>query len=169
MGSAPAWTSGRGLLGPLKPLLGRWQAEAMGPGAARMMRCTRSFEPVLGGAWILLNARWEMGPGKAYEEMALYGKGEDGALAFSSFTSDGKSSRGRTTDGTDVHPQAIAFEAQMPAGLARMIYWPAEEEGFYFAVESRTKQGWNRFMRHHYRAVSQSEISPAPPSRPAAS
>jgi hypothetical protein len=153
MGSDPAWKSGRGLLGPLKPLLGRWEAEAAGPGAASVMRCTRSFEPVLGGAWILLSARWETGPGKAYEESALYGRGEDGVLAFSSFTSDGKSSRGRLADGSDVHPQAVAFEAQMPAGLARMIYWPAEEEGFYFAVESRTKAGWNRFMRHHYRAM----------------
>jgi len=154
MGSEPAWKSGRGVLGPLKPLLGRWAAQAAGPGAASLMRCTRSFEPVLGGAWILLSARWEMGPGKAYEEHALYGKGEDGVLSFSSFTSDGKSSRGRLADGGDVHPQAIAFEAKMPAGLARMIYWPAEEEGFYFAVESRTKQGWNRFMRHHYREAA---------------
>ena len=166
MGSAPAWTSGRGLLGPLRPLLGRWEAEAAGQGAASAMRCTRSFEPVLGGTWIRLDARWEMGPGKAYEEIALFGRGEDGALSFSSFTSDGKSSRGTIADGSDVHAQAIAFEAQMPAGLARMIYWPAEEEGFYFAVESRTKQGWNRFMRHHYRAVAPA-ISPASPSMPA--
>jgi hypothetical protein len=149
------WKKGRGLLGPLKPLLGRWMAEAAGPGAASVMRCTRSFEPALGGSWIQLDARWEMGPGKAYEEKALFGKGEDGALAFFSFTSDGKKSQGRLADGSGVHPQAIAFEAQMPAGLARMLYWPAEEEGFYFAVESRTKTGWNRFMRHLYR--------PAPP------
>ncbi len=154
MGSAPEWKSGRGLLGPLKPLLGRWEAEAAGPGGASLMRCTRSFKPVLGGAWIRLDARWEMGPGKAYQEIALFGRGADGALSFSSFTSDGKSSRGRLADGGDVHPQAIAFEAQMPAGLARMLYWPAdEEEGFYFAVESRTRTGWNRFMRHHYRPL----------------
>jgi hypothetical protein len=153
MGKAPAWKSGRGLLGPMKPLLGRWEAEAAGPGAASAMHCTRSFTPVLGGAWILLAARWEIGPGRAYEETALFGQGEDGRLAFFSFTSDGKNSRGTLTDGGDVHPRAIAFEAQMPAGLARFLYWPAEEEGFYFAVESRTKAGWNRFMRHHYRAA----------------
>src|SRR4051794_15376117 len=151
MTNSPTWKAGRGLLGPLKPLLGRWEAQAAGPGAASVMRCTRSFEPVLGGAWIQLDARWETGPGKAYEEKALFGKGPDGGLAFFSFTSDGKHSRGTIADGSDVHPQAIAFEAQMPAGLARMLYWPAEEEGFYFAVESRTKAGWNRFMRHHYR------------------
>jgi hypothetical protein len=116
------------------------------------MHCTRRFEPVLGGKRILLTAAWETGPSSAYEEMALFGADEEGRLGFASFTSDGKRSQGAVADGSDVHPQALAFEAQMPAGLARMLYWPAEEEGFYFAVESRTKAGWNRFMRHHYRA-----------------
>ena len=150
MAAPRAWKSGRGLLGPLKPLLGRWEAQAAGPGPASSMHCTRSFELCLGGAWILLSARWDMGGGRAYEETALYGRGDEGKLSFFSFTSDGKHSRGILVDGGDVHPEAIAFEARMPAGLARMIYWPAEEEGFYFAVESRTKKGWNRFMRHHY-------------------
>lgn len=69
----------------------------------------------------------------------------------SSFTSDGKQARGVQADGSDVHPQAIAFEAQMPAGLARFVYWPADDgKGYYFAVENRTKKGWNRFLRHHY-------------------
>jgi hypothetical protein len=146
-----AWKSGRGLHGPLKPLLGRWEASAAGPGAPSAMHCTRSFEPTLGGAWILLLARWDMGGGRVYEETALYGRGPEGKLSFFSFTSDGKNSEGILADGSDVHPEAIAFEARMPAGPARMIYWPAEQEGFYFAVESRTKKGWNRFMRHHYR------------------
>jgi hypothetical protein len=113
------------------------------------MTCTRRFEPVLGGAWVRLDARWGAG---GYEEIALFGKGADGALGFASFTSDGKQSRGTLADGSDVHAEAIAFVAEMPAGLARMIYWPAEEEGaFYFAVESKTKKGWNRFFRHLYR------------------
>jgi hypothetical protein len=153
---ARAWPKGRGTLARLKPLLGRWKAQAAGPGPAGMMRCSREFGFTLGGAYVLLNAQWEVGPGRAYEETALFGKDEDGMLAFSSFTSDGKQSRGIAADGSDVHPSAIAFEAQMPAGLARMIYWPAEDEGFYFAVESRTKSGWNRFMRHHYRPAGAS-------------
>jgi hypothetical protein len=153
MAGAKTWKSGRGLLGPLKPLLGRWVAEATGPGAAGTMRCERRFEPVLGGKWVQLSALWRTGPSSAYEETALFGRAADGILGFSSFTSDGKSSQGRLADGADVHPAAVAFEAQMPAGLARMVYWPAEEEGFYFAVESRTRAGWNRFMRHHYRAA----------------
>ncbi|HCV43744.1 MAG TPA: hypothetical protein DGH68_09700, partial [Bacteroidetes bacterium] len=53
-------------------------------------------------------------------------------------------------DGSDVDPQAIAFEAEMPAGRARMIYWPNDEEGFNWAVEAKTKKGWRRFTEHRY-------------------
>lgn len=145
------WKSGRGALGVLKPLLGRWATEAEGPGNFGRIRVTRSFETVLGGAYVRLDVHWALGGGKSYEEIALFGKSADGALAFTSFTSDGRQARGVQADGSDVHPQAIAFEAQMPAGLARFVYWPAEEgEGYYFAVENRTKKGWNRFLRHHY-------------------
>ena len=40
----------------------------------------------------------------------------------------------------------------MPAGLARMIYWPLETglPGFHFAVESKTLKGWNRFLIQQY-------------------
>jgi hypothetical protein len=151
MGGGTSWKSGRGLLGPLKPLLGSWRSEAAGHGPASTMLCTRRFEPVLGAKRVLLTARWQTSPGSAYEEMALFGADGEGRLGFASFTSDGKRSDGWLSDGSDVHPQAIAFEADMPAGRARFAYWPAEEEGFYFAVESRTRAGWNRFMRHHYR------------------
>lgn len=152
---ANAWKSGRGALGALKPLLGQWATETDGPGEYGKIRVTRSFAPALGGAHIRLDARWELGGGKTYEEIALFSKSADGKLGFSSFTSDGKQSRGAEADASDVHPQAIAFEAQMPAGLARFLYWPADEgEGYYFAVESRTKKGWNRFLRHLYRPVA---------------
>jgi hypothetical protein len=69
-------------------------------------------------------------------------------LACFSFTSDGKRSVGRLADGTDVAAVAIAFEHQMPAGVARILYWPREggASGFRFAVDSRTKKGWNRFL-----------------------
>lgn len=56
-------------------------------------------------------------------------------------------------DGTDVHPAAICFKAQMPAGFARMIYWPHPESGFNCAVESKTQKGWNRFTLHHYQPM----------------
>ena len=51
----------------------------------------------------------------------------------------------------DVPPAGFGFGAQMPAGLARMIYWPDETEGFHWAVEAKTKKGWSRFTEHHYR------------------
>jgi hypothetical protein len=160
-----AWKKGRGKLGVLMPLLGRWVATAdspMGP-----LRCTRVFESVLGGSYVRLEARWAFGAaaaeaqaegpqaapraGRGYEEMAVFGAGEDGRLAFWSFTSDGKRSQGVAADATDLHPEAVGFEAQMPAGLARMAYWPDGDGGFFFVVESRTRKGWKRFVEHHYR------------------
>jgi hypothetical protein len=159
------WKKGRGKLGFLQPLLGRWVASAespMGP-----LRCTRIFEAVLGGSFIRLVARWEFGPsaakppesspdggapsGKAYEEIALIGAGDEGKVCFWSFTSDGKRSQGTVADVTDLHAEAVGFEAQMPAGLARMVYWPDEDGGFFWVVESKTKKGWNRFVKHQYR------------------
>ena len=149
------WSKGRGLLGPLKPLLGNWATEA-GDGStpAGNMRCTRSFRD-FGKGWIELDARWDMGARGTYREIALFGAGASDALAVFSFTNDGKRSEGRLTDGTDVHSQAVAFEAKMPAGTARMIYWPVEDgaPGFHFAIENKVKAGWNRFLRQTYRPV----------------
>lgn len=144
-----AWKKGPGKLGVLAPLLGSWEASAQSP--MGKVRCTRTFTPVLGGKYVQLVARWEFA-GKAYEEIALYGV-KEGKLSFWSFTSDGKRSEGTIADGTDVDPGAIAFEAQMPAGLARMIYWPKEGGGFNWAVESKTKKGWNRFTEHRYDSI----------------
>lgn len=151
---ANLWKKGRGKLGPFQPLLGRWTAEAeseMGP-----VRCSRHFESVLGGHYLRLTARWEFGPtdaGRAYEEIALIGVGDEGQVCFWSFTSDGKRSQGVLADATDLHPEAVGFEADMPAGRARMAYWPDESGGFRWVVESKTKKGWRRFVEHHYRAV----------------
>lgn len=144
------WKKRRGKLGILAPLIGNWKAEAdspMGP-----VVCTRKFMEILDGAWLQLTADWEVGK-KTYQEQAIIGVDSDGVISFWSFTSDGKNSTGKLADVSDVHPEAIGFEAQMPAGLARMIYWPDEEAGFYWAVESQTKKGWNRFTEHHYRSI----------------
>lgn len=146
------WTMGRGMLGPLKPLLGSWiTAGGQGDTQAASMRCTRTFTP-FGKGWIELDARWQTGPSREYREKAIFGTGDDGQLACFSFTSDGKRSVGRLADGSDIHPAAIAFEAQMPAGLARMAYWPLDggDAGFRFAVESKVKKGWNRFLCQHF-------------------
>jgi hypothetical protein len=144
------WKKGRGKLGILEPLLGNWEAESDSP--MGRIKCKRSFKLILGGKYIELNARWEFGKG-AYEEIAIFGINGD-KLSFWSFTSDGKRSEGSIADGTDVHAEAICFEAKMPAGLARMVYWPAEEGGFHWAVESKVKKGWNRFTKHHYRSLA---------------
>jgi hypothetical protein len=126
------------------------------------------FESVLGGSYVRLEVRWQFGGGAAdgaaecpdvrakagrgYEEIALFGATEDGQLAFWSFTSDGKRSQGTLADVTDLHAEAVGFEAQMPAGLARMAYWPdGDGGGFFFVVESKNKKGWKRFLKHHYR------------------
>jgi hypothetical protein len=162
---AKVWKKGRGKLGFLQPLLGRWTATAetpMGP-----VRCTRVLEPVLGGNYIQLTARWEFGAttaapqaecpeaqslaGKVYQEIALIGVGEGGQVCFWSFTSDGKHSEGTVADVSDLHEEAVGFEAHMPAGLARMVYWPADDGGFFWAVESKSKKGWRRFTLHTYR------------------
>src|SRR5439155_13155075 len=155
---------GRGKLGLLQPLLGRWQAAAethMGP-----VQCTRVFEPALRGASVRLDARWEFGPaaatavepapesslaGKVYEEVALIGVSAEGQVCFWSFTSDGKHSQGTVADVTDLHAEAIGFEAEMPAGLARMAYWPDGKAGFFWVVESKNAKRWKRFVEHHYR------------------
>lgn len=147
-----AWKKGRGALGVLKPLIGRWVSEPSGRGdKASAMTCTREFS-AFGDKAVQLDARWDMGGGRVYREVAFYRAGADSKLGFSSFTNDGKSSVGTLCDARDVHPQAIAFEAKMPAGVARMAYWPTDEgEGFHFAVESKTKKGWKRFFLHTYR------------------
>jgi hypothetical protein len=131
------------------------------------MRCTREMTAILGGSRIKLEARWElasprlqaasgtagaMGRGP-YLELAIIGPGDKGRVSFWSFTSDGKRSEGRQADVTDVHPEAVGFEAKMPAGLARTIYWPAEDGGVMWAVEAKNKKGWKRFTQHHYHRV----------------
>ncbi len=142
------WKKGRGKLGVLSPLIGSWVAETESP--MGKLKCTRVFEHVLGENFIQLTAKWAFSK-SVYTEHAIIGI-RDGKLSFWSFTSDGKNSQGSIADGTDIHAEAICFEAQMPAGLARMIYWPNPDGGFNWAVESKTKKGWNRFTMHHYKS-----------------
>lgn len=125
----------------------RLAGSAVGP-----VRCTRRFERVLGGKYVQISALWHTPQGE-YEEIALFGINADGSAAFWSFTSDGKQAQGQAADVTDIHPQALGFEALMPAGLARQAYWPADAGGFFWVVESRTQKGWNRFIQHHYQGL----------------
>lgn len=147
MSKKGSWKKGRGKLGLFEPLLGRWRAET--DSELGHVVCVRQFSKVLNGAYIQLTADWAIGE-KSYSEIALFGVNDEKEIAFWSFTSDKKRSNGILADASDIHADAVGFEAQMPAGLARMIYWPHEEEGFNWAVESKTKKGWNRFTLHHY-------------------
>jgi hypothetical protein len=148
------WKKGRGKLGIFNPLLGSWQATAdseMGP-----VKCQRKFSKELSGKYIRLDANWEYSSGK-YDEIAMIGVNREKEICFWSFTSDGKQSEGKLADVSDIHPQAIGFEAQMPAGIGRMAYWPDEREGFHWVVEAKTKKGWNRFVQHHYLPVEDTQ------------
>ena len=150
--SPMVWKKGRGKLGHFDPLLGKWRAEA--DSEMGKVICTRTFSRILDGAYVQLTADWEFANG-SYKELALIGIGPDGNVKFWSFTSDKKQSTGNLADVADIHPRAIGFEAEMPAGLARMAYWPDDEEGFHWVVESKTKKGWNRFTEHHYTQVQE--------------
>jgi hypothetical protein len=138
----------------MKPLLGSWISTPDAQESRMPALCHRTLT-VFGKGWINLEAVWNVGGGREYRESAMFGAMPDGTLGFYSFTSDGKRSEGHLSDGSDVHATAIAFEAEMPAGRARMVYWPLNSGfGFNFAVESRTTKGWNRFLRHEYRPAT---------------
>ena len=111
--------------------------------------CRLRFKRILSNKYVQLTANWVYTHG-TYDEIAMIGVDAEKEIRFWSFTSDGKRSEGRLADVTDINLEAIGFEAQMPAGLARMAYWPDEGEGFHWVVESKTKKGWNRFTEHHY-------------------
>ena len=145
------WQKGKGKLGIFEPLIGTWTAEAetpLGP-----VKCTRTFSYLHREKWIILDANWEFVGDKHYVEHAVIGLDSNGQVTFWSFTSDGKRSHGVLSKAPDIHVEAVAFEAEMPAGLARMTYWPEDETTMNWAVESKTKKGWNRFSQHRYAKV----------------
>lgn len=146
-GAHMRWHRGKSRLGLFDPLLGTWQAET--ESERGLIKCSREFSRVLTNNYVQLIADWDIGE-KSYKEIALIGVNAEKEICFWSFTSDGKQSSGKLIDATDVHPEAIGFQAQMPAGTARMVYWPDDENGFFWIVESKTKKGWNRFVEHHY-------------------
>jgi hypothetical protein len=149
------WKKGKGKMGVFRPFLdNNWvnRPEPEQPGDnPNDMRVTRTFQTILHGKYVEMNATWEM-KDTTYEDRTLFGVDKDKQIHFWSFTSDGKNSNGILCDASDLHPEAIGFEAQMPSGTARQVFWP-HNEGFKFVVESRTKKGWNRFVEHFYEPV----------------
>ena len=162
---AQQWKKGRGKMGPMAPLIGCWRASADTPvGPVACVRDYRKF----GDEFVRLEAEWmfkatqggKTKGGKAkgeapkpYCEVCMFGPDKDGVLSFWSYTTDGKKSSGKLADGTDIHPQAVCFEAQMDAGLARQVFWPGGNGDMLWAVEARTKKGWSRMAHHLYRPV----------------
>lgn len=148
------WRKGRGKLGVFAPIHGNWVARSVSPQGPVV--CHRWIGPIHGGAWVQIEARWTIGTGESkshYRELALIGVAHDSVVRVWSFTSDGHCSQGVIADVTDLHPEAIGFEAVMPAGRARMAYWPAVQGGFHWAVESKTQRGWRRITQHQYHPV----------------
>jgi hypothetical protein len=139
-------------LGLLRPVIGEWVAESETPSGTVVV--TRRFEPLFGSAYVRAEAHWEMPPAP-YDELALFGEDPDGKLRCWSFTSDGRQSVGVRLEADDVPEGGFAFVAEMPAGLARQLYWPVDGEpaAFGWAVEARAPEGWNRFTEHVYRRV----------------
>ncbi len=144
------WKKGRGKLGLFQPLLGSWRATDQSEMGKVVVE--RTLSKTLKNKYIQMRVNWHFG-GDGYEEIAMIGVNAEKEITFWSFTSDGKQVQGYLADVSDIHPQAIGFEAQMPAGLGRMAYWPDEESGYRWVVENKTKKGWNRFLEHHYTAI----------------
>lgn len=149
---ATAWKKGRGRMGPIAPLIGRWKAMAespMGPVA-----CVRDYQK-FGDLYVRLDAEWlfkgKQAEMKSYREVCMFGPGPDGVLTFWSYTSDGKKSSGRLSAAKDNPPGSVCFEAEMGTGLARQVFWSDGGDGMHWMVESRTKKGWSRLAQHHYR------------------
>jgi hypothetical protein len=147
--NAMVWKKGRGKMGLFAPLLGSWivtNDSELGP-----VVCRRRFKRILGGKFVQLEANWQIGTtGKTYDEQALFGPDTDKTLCFWSYTSDGKRSAGWLSEATDIHPQAICFEADMDMGRARQVFYPAQTTGWHWLVEHRLKKGWSRLVDHHY-------------------
>ena len=150
---AQVWKKGRGKLGPMAPLLGRWKTKTdspMGP-----VTCIRDYQK-FGDSYVRLEAAWNVGAKgtqKSYLETCFFGPDKDGVLTFWSYTNDGKKSSGKLADASDIHPQAVCFEAQMDMGIARQVFWPADSGGMHWIVEAKTKKGWSRIADHHYRTA----------------
>ena len=149
------WKKGRGRLAVFEALIGSWISESDSPRGP--IKVVRTFSKTLGGKYIELQASWQFNESH-YDELALFGVDDNKKLSFWSFTSDGKRSTGVIVEAKDIHPAALAFQANMPAGVARQAYWPDPDEGFHWAVESQTKKGWNRFVEHHYLPVRSKAI-----------
>jgi hypothetical protein len=93
------------------------------------------------------------GSSYTYDEIALIGTGGEKTVRFWSFTSDGKHAYGVAADASDLHPEAIGFEATVMGRQARQAYFPADDGDVIWVVEAKAKKGWNRFVEHRYKRI----------------
>ncbi|WP_262694447.1 hypothetical protein [Kordiimonas aquimaris] len=146
------WKQGRGKMGFMQPLLGTWRVEDPDTPMGKVV-CVRSYNKILDGKFIRLEANWDIGGGKKkYQEIAHYGLSRDKVPTFWSFTSDGGQTIGTFADVEAMHEGAKGFEAEMPAGLARFGFWPTET-GMTWAADAKTKSGWSRMVSHQCERV----------------
>ena len=64
------WKPGRGKMGFMQPLLGTWLATDPDTPMGKVA-CTRSYTKVLDGKFIRVEANWEIGESKTYQELSL--------------------------------------------------------------------------------------------------
>ncbi|MGJ8561317.1 MAG: hypothetical protein ACSHX3_13860 [Litorimonas sp.] len=146
------WKEGRGKMGFMAPLIGQWIAIDPETPMGRV-ECLRTYEKILDGKYIRLQADWDIGDGeKTYREIAHYGLNADKLPAFWSFTSDGGQSYGELADVSDMADGAKGFHANMPSGLARFGFW-STGDSMIWAAEAQTKQGWKSMIWHDCRRV----------------
>ena len=142
------WKKGRGKLGLFQGIIGNWICNE-GSKDRLNPQCSRSIQFHLDNKYIIQDIVWFLGD-KRYIDHTIIGLSADKRISFWSFTSDGKNSTGVLCDVSDIHPEAVGFEAEMPAGTARQAFWPDDTTGFHWVVESKSKKGWNRFVHQHY-------------------
>ena len=80
---ATAWMKGRGRMGPMAPLIGRWKAMAASP--TGLVACVGDYQKP-SDLYVRLDAEWrfkgkqtEM---KSYREVCIFGPGPDGVRTF---------------------------------------------------------------------------------------
>ncbi|MEO1027556.1 MAG: hypothetical protein AAFX02_00725 [Pseudomonadota bacterium] len=141
----------------LEPLLGSWRHS--GDSDLGTLICTRQFVPILGGHYVRLEANWQYDDPKRddYTELCIFGSGRDKALGFESFINDGSRSYGFATTATDAYSDAVAFQAEMPHGISRQIYWPETDGVWKWRVERKVKSGWNQIIEHTYTVYSEAD------------
>lgn len=146
------WKTGRGKMGFMHPLLGKWEAVDPDTPLGKVV-CIRTYEKILDGKFIRLEANWDVDNGKkTYDEIAHYGLNREKMPAFWSFTSDGGQSTGVLADVATMNAGARGFEAQMPSGLARFGFWPTES-GMVWAAEAKSKKGWLSMIHHDCKRI----------------